>query len=335
MWKRKGFTLIELLTVISIISLLMAILIPTLSGVRQRARAAVCLSNLRQWGMVYKMYTDEFDGKLPRDYGEFAWYYPIRYYYGNDAKILFCPTTKKVSDPDGTNSGAPFGGTFLAWGHFEPSVARPAWDVCGSYGINRWAYKFEKRQDEETMEEVEETGDSNTITISVGGGYIRRFIQPRRLIIPQRFIPQIVIPRESGGSSTVSTVSTISTTEDPNELQEINKYWDTAYAPNANKIPLVFDSSWLYTCFVEDAFPPVSEPETKIKFFGHSNPVCMDRHNGGINIVFMDFSVRKVALKELWTLKWHRGYNTAGPWTKAGGVQPDAWPKWLQKYKDY
>jgi len=47
MWKRKGFTLIELLTVISIISLLMAILIPAIQGVRHRARGAVCLSNLR------------------------------------------------------------------------------------------------------------------------------------------------------------------------------------------------------------------------------------------------------------------------------------------------
>ena len=327
MWKRKSFTLIELLTVISIISLLMAILIPALRGVRQRARAAVCLSNLRQWGLVYKMYTDEFDGKLPRDYGEFAWYYPIRYYYGNDAKILLCPTTKKVSDPDGTDSGAPLGGTFLAWGYFEPPGARPAWDACGSYGINRWAYKFEKSQDEETMEVAEETDDPNTIIIRVGGGYVRRFSHPRRLIIPRREYTSFSGIGSDASSSTI--------TEDPNELQEISKYWNTAYASNANKIPLVFDSSWLYACFVEDASPPASESDTKIKFFGHSNPVCIDRHNGGGNMVFMDFSVRKVGIKELWTLKWHRSFNTTGPWTKTGVVQPDTWPKWLQKYKDY
>lgn len=49
----------------------------------------------------------------------------------------------------------------------------------------------------------------------------------------------------------------------------------------------------------------------------------------------MDFSVRKAGLKELWTLKWHRSYDTAGTWTKAGGVNPDAWPKWMKRYRDY
>ena len=38
---------------------------------------------------------------------------------------------------------------------------------------------------------------------------------------------------------------------------------------------------------------------------------CMNRHNGGVNGLFMGWSVRKVGLKELWTLKWHRQYDTA------------------------
>ena len=62
---------------------------------------------------------------------------------------------------------------------------------------------------------------------------------------------------------------------------------------------------------------------------------CINRHNGYINSLFMDFSVRKAGLKELWTLKWHRSYDTAGTWTKAGGVNPDAWPKWMKRYRDY
>jgi len=63
--------------------------------------------------------------------------------------------------------------------------------------------------------------------------------------------------------------------------------------------------------------------------------VCMDRHTGGINMVFLDTSVRKVGLKELWTLKWHREYNTANRWTKAGGVQPEDWPQWMRGFKEY
>jgi len=62
---------------------------------------------------------------------------------------------------------------------------------------------------------------------------------------------------------------------------------------------------------------------------------CINRHDGFVNGLFLDWSVRKVGLKELWTLKWHREYNTAGPWTKAGGVKPEDWPKWMKHFKDY
>jgi prepilin-type N-terminal cleavage/methylation domain-containing protein/prepilin-type processing-associated H-X9-DG protein len=60
---------------------------------------------------------------------------------------------------------------------------------------------------------------------------------------------------------------------------------------------------------------------------------CIDRHEGGINSLFMDWSVRKTGLKELWTLKWVKGYDSCGPWTKAGGVKPDDWPEWM--LRDY
>ena len=62
---------------------------------------------------------------------------------------------------------------------------------------------------------------------------------------------------------------------------------------------------------------------------------CINRHEGGVNSLFLDWSVRKVGLKELWTLKWHRGFDTAGKWTKAGGVQPEDWPVWMRGFKDY
>jgi len=41
--------------------------------------------------------------------------------------------------------------------------------------------------------------------------------------------------------------------------------------------------------------------------------VCTSRHTGEVNILFMDWSTRKVRLKELWRLKWHRTFTPAEP----------------------
>jgi len=61
----------------------------------------------------------------------------------------------------------------------------------------------------------------------------------------------------------------------------------------------------------------------------------LNRHKGFVNSLFLDWSARKVGLKELWTMRWHRSYNTASPWTVAGGVQPGDWPQWMKHIKDF
>ena len=61
-----------------------------------------------------------------------------------------------------------------------------------------------------------------------------------------------------------------------------------------------------------------------------------NRHEQGYtHILFMDWSARKVGLKELWTLKWHQAFNTANQYTLAGGMIPDQWPEWMQSFKDF
>jgi len=62
---------------------------------------------------------------------------------------------------------------------------------------------------------------------------------------------------------------------------------------------------------------------------------CINRHPGHINGLFLDWSVRKIGLKELWVLKWSRTFDTAGPWTIGGNARPEDWPLWMRSFKDY
>ena len=107
-------------------------------------------------------------------------------------------------------------------------------------------------------------------------------------------------------------------------------YTDIFSLKGGAKIPLLLDCT-MPTCEAINIFEP-----PRIPGFGFSvEHFCINRHNEHVNGLFLDCSARKVGLKELWTLKWHLQFDTAGPWTKAGGAKPEDWPEWMQGFKDY
>jgi prepilin-type N-terminal cleavage/methylation domain-containing protein/prepilin-type processing-associated H-X9-DG protein len=63
--QRSGFTLIELLVVIAIIAILAAILFPVFAQAREKARQSSCQSNLKQLGLAYMQYVQDYDEKFP------------------------------------------------------------------------------------------------------------------------------------------------------------------------------------------------------------------------------------------------------------------------------
>ena len=97
------------------------------------------------------------------------------------------------------------------------------------------------------------------------------------------------------------------------------------------KIPVLLDSALPHAFPIDQFAPPAWEGSLSIQW-----PFCINRHNGHVNGLFLDWSVRKVGLKELWTLEWNRGrFDTANKWTRAGGMQPEDWPPWMRGLKDY
>jgi prepilin-type N-terminal cleavage/methylation domain-containing protein/prepilin-type processing-associated H-X9-DG protein len=296
--RKKAFTLLELLVVIAIIALLIAILLPSLQRARKQAKAAACQANLRQWATTLALYAEDHEGLFPCDTWSTIW-------------------------------------MLTGW----------SLDV-GMSGLRRDDYSGELSQ----YHPVRTKGMLCPMATRGGGrgGYTNVFSNPDGAAF--RF--QV----KYGG--TFQAWELVVKSAPPFRVSYGLNYWlfDPVFHPvynplipgktprsyrnilslrNAAGIPLLLDSSQPHGT-AEDchtAPPPYEEAIT-----GASDKLwmfCLNRHNGYVNCLFLDWSVRRVGLKELWTLKWNPEFNTAGPWTRAGGVTPEDWPEWMRKFKDY
>jgi prepilin-type N-terminal cleavage/methylation domain-containing protein len=115
---------------------------------------------------------------------------------------------------------------------------------------------------------------------------------------------------------------------------ETKNNWRTAHVKGAAYVPLMMDAL-RFNVFPLETDRPADNPFQPWQSTVHMQRICIDRHDGATSMAFLDWSVRSVGLKELWTLQWHKKYVTNGPWTKTGGVAPTDWPEWMRRYKDY
>ena len=247
-----------------LIFVFMIALIPALRRVKHQAQTVTCMTKLKQWGLILKLYSDDNNGYFFSDGGDDVktwWMEPLQPYYRDNKQLFLCPSALQTyTEGDPNTSGV--------W---------KIGDDLGCYGLNGW---------------ICNPGKGHTELRGRG-------------------------PAEN--------------------------YWRNTYVKRAGYIPVLLDAMWLEGWPRQDDKPPPDEDwfpmqVNKTKMKANENEMrrfCINRHQGYINGLFMDWSSRKVGLKELWKLKWHRDYDTEGPWTMAGGTQPSDWPEWMRKFKDY
>jgi hypothetical protein len=223
----------------------MSILMPALSRAKEQAKTVICQSNLRQWGLAFRMYTDDNEGLFPPDCSIEEGYVTVTRPYMKDEELRLCPTAMKTEQE----------------GARQPRAAWLIDGIRGSYGLNDW----------------------------VLSGW-------------------------------------------PGISDEEDKWlWKSPNVKGAGYVPMFLDCSiFTYVNPLHSNEPPAYEGDVIYQVgptSGELKRFCVNRHWGMTNGAFLDFSVRRVGLKELWELPWHREWPM--------DAAPPVWPDWMEDMRDY
>ncbi|MGN6366787.1 MAG: type II secretion system protein [Phycisphaerae bacterium] len=279
----RGFTLIELLVVVAIITLLIAILLPSLGRARSQAKNTACLANLKGWGLAYYTYCSEWDGNSiaykstslntahnsVRDaWGELLYPQANNFHRASLNKQRICPFATTLGT---LGSKEKYGSADSSWNYLDgegnTSTTRgplgftptaPTDTIVGSYGFN-----------------LDLLSDKPGFPTDVDGS-ASWFVQS-------------------------DAVGKLSTGDYPDLAVFADCIWRDFEGRN-NDNPL---HSSYYTSVAKTLHDgPVSGSGLASGQSGIER-CCIDRHQGAVNVAFRDGSARRVYLHELWRIRWN------------------------------